>query len=144
MLQPTRVLFLCTGNSARSQMAEGLLRVLGKNAFEAFSAGLDPKGVNPLAVTAMAEIGIVISMQRSKHVEEYTYQLFDFIISVCDNAREHCQCFPVVLVICIGATLIQQASKVPLRRSFEHFVQYAMLYAIKLKSGLPIDIKFSC
>ena len=86
---PERVLFLCTGNSCRSQMAEGLLRSLG-GACEAFSAGTEPHGLNPMAVEAMREIGIDISGQRSESVEEYSGQTFDHVITVCDHARETC------------------------------------------------------
>jgi arsenate reductase (thioredoxin) len=89
-----RVLFLCTGNSARSQMAEGLLRFLGKDDFDVFSAGSNPYGLNPLAVQAMAEIGIDTSQQRSKHLNEYLGQEFNYVITVCDQANETCPTFP--------------------------------------------------
>ena len=88
-----KVLFVCTGNSARSQMAEGLLRWLADDRFEAFSAGTRPAGLNPHAVIAMAEIGIDISRQRSKHVDGLVRQHFDYVITVCDNAREACPLF---------------------------------------------------
>lgn len=88
------VLFLCTGNSARSQMAEGLLRHLAWDRFEAASAGTHPAGVNPLAVQAMREIGIDISHHRSKYVDEFLGQRFDYVITVCDRARETCPIFP--------------------------------------------------
>ncbi len=94
MPQRQRVLFLCTGNSARSQMAEGLLRHMAGDRFEAFSAGTRPAGLNPNAVKAMAEIGINIAGSRSKSVEEYLGQQFDYIFTVCDNARETCPVFP--------------------------------------------------
>ena len=89
-----RVLFLCTGNSARSQMAEGLLRKIAGDRFEVFSAGIRPAGLNPNAVTAMAEIGIDISRYRSKSVDEFAGQQFDYVITVCDNAKESCPIFP--------------------------------------------------
>jgi arsenate reductase (thioredoxin) len=89
-----RVLFLCTGNSARSQMAEGLLRKIAGDRFEVFSAGTRPAGLNPNAVTAMAEIGIDISRHRSKSVDEFGNQQFDQVITVCDNAKESCPIFP--------------------------------------------------
>jgi arsenate reductase (thioredoxin) len=89
-----RVLILCTGNSARSQMAEGLLREIAGDRFEVFSAGTRPAGLNPNAVTAMSEIGIDISRQRSKSVDEFEGQRFDYVITVCDNARESCPFFP--------------------------------------------------
>jgi arsenate reductase len=88
-----RVLFLCTGNSARSQMAEGLLRALGGGQYEVFSAGTAPKGVNPLAVRAMAEIGVDVSGQTSKHLQQYLNDPFDYVITVCDRANESCPVF---------------------------------------------------
>ncbi len=94
MRYPIRVLFLCTGNSARSQMAEGLLRALGGADFEVFSAGTDPKGLNPLAVEVMRETGIDISRQESKSIERFLNQSFDYIITVCDRARDNCPTFP--------------------------------------------------
>ena len=90
----TRVLFLCTGNSARSQMAEGLLRHLGQGAYKVHSAGTRPTVVNPLAVQAMAEIGVDISKHRSKSVAEFSGQRFDVVITVCDKAKESCPIFP--------------------------------------------------
>ncbi|HYH00873.1 MAG TPA: arsenate reductase ArsC [Terriglobales bacterium] len=90
----TRVLFLCTGNSCRSQMAEGFLRAYGGDAYEAHSAGTNPSTVNPLAAEVMKEIGIDISGQRSKNVGEYVGQHFPLVITVCDNAKEHCPIFP--------------------------------------------------
>jgi len=90
----TRVLFLCTGNSCRSQMAEGFLRARGGGVYEAHSAGTNPSTVNPLAVEVMREIGIDISGQRSKNVTEYLGQHFPFVITVCNNAAEHCPIFP--------------------------------------------------
>lgn len=90
----SKVLFLCTGNSARSQMAEGYLRHAAGDRYEAHSAGIEPKDLNPLAVEAMAEIGIDISHQRSKDVGEYLGQYVPYIITVCDHAREKCPIFP--------------------------------------------------
>jgi len=89
-----RVLILCTGNSARSQMAEGLLRHDGGAAFEVESAGTKPSRVRPEAIAAMREIGIDISGHRSKSVDEFTGQSFDYVITVCDNAKESCPVFP--------------------------------------------------
>jgi arsenate reductase (thioredoxin) len=89
-----RILILCTGNSARSQMAEGLVRQLGGDRFDAFSAGTKPSHVNPLAVQAMKEIDIDISQQRSKHLNEYLNQPFDIVMTVCDDAAETCPVFP--------------------------------------------------
>lgn len=89
-----RVLFLCTGNSCRSQMAEGGLRELAGERFEASSAGTTPTRINPAAVRVMAEIGIDISDQRSKSVDEMLGEHFDYVVTVCDNAREACPVFP--------------------------------------------------
>jgi arsenate reductase len=89
-----RVLFLCTHNSARSQMAEGLLRAVGGERFEVFSAGTEATHVRPLAIRAMKEIGIDISDQESKTLDRYWGQPFDYVITVCDNARENCPVFP--------------------------------------------------
>lgn len=89
-----RVLFLCTHNSARSQMAEGLLRNLGGDGFEAFSAGTEATHVRPLAIKAMAELGIVISGQHSKTLDRYLQEPFDEVITVCDTAAETCPIFP--------------------------------------------------
>jgi arsenate reductase len=88
-----RVLFLCTHNSARSQMAEGLLRTLGGDRFEAFSAGTDATQVRPLAIRAMAELGIDISAQTSKTLHRYLKERFDAVITVCDQANEACPVF---------------------------------------------------
>ncbi len=89
-----RVLILCTGNSARSQMAEGLLRELAGAQFDVFSAGNKPSSVNPLAIQAMRERGIDISQHRSKHLNEFLAQPFDYVITVCDQAAETCPIFP--------------------------------------------------
>ncbi len=89
-----RVLFLCTGNSARSQMAEGLLRHLGGDRFEAASAGTHPVGLNHYAVAAMNEIGIDISGHQSKRLDGYRSDRFDHVIIVCDRAKESCPIFP--------------------------------------------------
>ena len=89
-----RVLFLCTGNSCRSQMAEGALRELAGDRFEASSAGTTPTRINPTAVRVMAEIAMDISAQRSKSVVEMMGEHFDYVVTVCDNARESCPVFP--------------------------------------------------
>jgi arsenate reductase len=89
-----RVLILCTGNSVRSQMAEGLLRHLGGARYEVFSAGTRPIGVSPLAIEVMRELGIDISTQRSKSVAEFAEQTFAAVITVCDNAAQECPVFP--------------------------------------------------
>ena len=89
-----RVLFLCTGNSCRSQMAEGFLRHFYGGKYEVYSAGTKPSVVNPYAVKVMAEKEVDISNQRSKSVDEYRGQSFDKVITVCDNAKESCPVFP--------------------------------------------------
>jgi arsenate reductase len=89
-----RVLFLCTHNSARSQMAEGLLRAWASDRFDSFSAGVEATEVRPLAIRAMAEIGIDITGQSSKRLDDYLGQPFDYAITVCDEAREACPFFP--------------------------------------------------
>jgi len=89
-----RVLILCTGNSARSQMAEGLLRHDGGGRFAVFSAGVSPSRVRPEAIEAMREAGIDITTQHSKSVDEYAGQAFDYVITVCNNAREQCPVYP--------------------------------------------------
>ena len=88
------ILILCTGNSARSQMAEGIARHLFGDRFEVFSAGTHPSLVRPEAIKAMAEIGIDISGHRSKSVEEFAGREIDYVLTVCDNARENCPYFP--------------------------------------------------
>jgi arsenate reductase len=92
--QKSRVLFLCTHNSARSQMAEGLLRHLVGDRFEAMSAGTEATHVRPLAVRAMEEIGVDISRQESKTLDRYLHEPFDYVITVCDDANEACPFFP--------------------------------------------------
>ena len=89
-----RVLFLCTGNSCRSQMAEGWTRALKGDRIEAFSAGLETHGLNPRAVQAMAEAGVDISGHRSKTVADLPTKDFDCVVAVCDHARESCPFFP--------------------------------------------------
>jgi len=93
MSDKKRVLILCTGNSARSQMAEGLLRHDAGDRFDVESAGTKASSVRPEAITAMSEIGIDISGHRSKNVDEFAGQQFDYVITVCDNARETCPVF---------------------------------------------------
>ena len=92
--RPIRVLFLCTGNSARSQMAQALLQRLAGPDFEVESAGTEPKGVNPLTVAVLAESGIDWSGARSKPVSDLTGQPWDYVITVCDRARQACPVFP--------------------------------------------------
>jgi len=88
-----RVLFLCTGNSCRSQMAEGWAKALKADAIEAFSAGTNPHGMNPLAIRAMAEVSVDISGHTSKRPEDLGVE-FDYVVTVCDSANESCPVFP--------------------------------------------------
>ncbi len=90
-MSKAKVLFLCTGNSARSQMAEAFLRKYGGNEFEAYSAGLEPKGVNPYTERVMEEVGISLSGQHSKHIREYMGKVhFGYLITLCSEAEASC------------------------------------------------------
>jgi arsenate reductase len=93
-MRKKRVLVLCTGNSARSQMAEGLLRHDAGDRFDVESAGVNPGHVRPEAIAVMEEIGVDISKHRSKHVDEFAGQQFDYVLTVCDNANESCPVLP--------------------------------------------------
>ena len=93
MTKKLKVLFLCTGNSCRSQMAEGWARHLKGDVIEAYSAGIETHGLNPNAVKVMAEVGVDISGHRSKHVDELKDVEFDYVVTVCDNAHESCPLF---------------------------------------------------
>jgi arsenate reductase len=93
MADKKRVLILCTGNSARSQMAEGLLRHDAGDRFTVESAGTKPSTVRPEAITVMKEVGIDITSHRSKHVDEFAGQDFNYVLTVCDNAKENCPVF---------------------------------------------------
>jgi len=90
----TKILFLCTGNSCRSQMAEGWAKHLKQKVISAYSAGIEQHGLNPNAVKVMDEIGVDISGQQSKTIEEFVGQEFDYVITVCGHANEHCPFFP--------------------------------------------------
>ena len=89
-----RVLFLCTGNSARSIIGAALLRQVGGEAFDVHSAGTHPKGINPYTVRVLEPLGIDVSEERSKNVSEFADQTFDYVITVCDSAAEECPVFP--------------------------------------------------
>lgn len=93
-MQKLKVLFLCTGNSCRSQMAEGWARHLKSDVVEPYSAGIETHGLNPNAVKVMAEAGVDISGHRSKHLDEVRDIPFDYVVTVCDNAYESCPLFP--------------------------------------------------
>jgi arsenate reductase (thioredoxin) len=94
-MKKIRVLFLCTHNSARSQLAEGLLNALHDDRFQAYSAGTKPSQVNPFAVKALAEIGIDISSHTSKHAKDFIGKPVDIVVTVCDSAKEECPIFPL-------------------------------------------------
>jgi len=89
-----KILVLCTGNSCRSQIAEGYLRFFAGNKAEIYSAGISTHGVNPKAIATMLEDGIDISQHTSNHIDEYRHLNFDYVITVCDNAKENCPYFP--------------------------------------------------
>lgn len=89
-----KILFLCTGNSCRSQMAEGWARFLLSEYFDVYSAGIETHGLNPNAVKVMAEAGVDISKHKSSHVDEFADTEFDFVVTVCVNAHEHCPYYP--------------------------------------------------
>jgi len=93
MPEKLKILFLCTGNSCRSQMAEAWTRLLKGDRFDAYSAGVQPKPIDPRAIKAMAEAGIDISEQKSKDVDVFGNMEFDYVVTLCDNARESCPCF---------------------------------------------------
>jgi len=103
MKKKLKVLFLCTGNSCRSQMAEGWTRALQGDVIEAYSAGVEIHGLNPNAVVVMAEAGVDISQHKSKHINEFTRRDLDFVITVCSHAHETCPYFPAACqVIHVG------------------------------------------
>ena len=108
---PIRVLFVCTGNSARSQIAEAVLRRQGGADFEVFSAGTEPKGVNPYTVRVLADAGIDWSGARSKSVDGFLGQSFDYVVTVCDRARQSCPVFPGPTTHSIGGSRIRPRSK---------------------------------
>lgn len=101
-----KVLFICTHNSARSQMAEGMVNALFSDVFEAYSAGTEPSEVNPLAIRVMSEINIDISSFQSKGVDKFIGQTFDYVVTVCDSAKETCPFFP-------GGQTLHQSFKDP-------------------------------
>ncbi len=121
-----KVLFLCTGNSARSQMAEGYIRHVAGDQFEALSAGIEPKGLNPLAVEAMSEIGIDISNQKSKDVVSFLGQYIPYIVTVCDNARERAPSFPAPTSFSTGVSTTPLRLREHVRRSWLFFVACEM------------------
>ena len=122
-----RILFLCTGNSARSQMAEAFLRKYGNERFEAHSAGLEPRELNPLTIEVMKEVGIDISGQKSKGVDVYLGKvLFQYLITVCDDAEKNCPTtWPGLIKECIGHLKTLPSLKEPKKKSLLSFVKSA-------------------
>lgn len=102
--QKLKILFLCTGNSCRSQMAEGWVRQLKAEVIEPYSAGIEKHGVNPHAVKVMAEVGADLAQPYSKTVDELTDIEFDYVVTVCGHANEHCPAFPGQTVVHVGFT----------------------------------------
>lgn len=94
MTEKVKILYLCTGNSCRSQMAEAWTNRLKRDQFEAYSAGVEPKQIDPRAIEAMAEVGINISAQKSKDIDSLGDMGFDYVVTLCDNAKESCPFFP--------------------------------------------------
>src|ERR1051326_7679852 len=133
-----RVLFLCTGNSARSQMAEGLLRHLAGEEFEVYSAGTNPKGLHNASIAAMNEIGIDISQHRSKALDEFLGQGFDYVITVCDRAKQQCPVFPGATPIHWGfddpAEAPEQQQSQAFRRARDEILRRLRLF---LAAGSP-------
>ena len=123
MAEKLKILFLCTGNSCRSQMAEGWTRALKGNSIEVFSAGIETHGLNPMAVEVMAEAGVDISKHTSKHIDSLRDNVFDAVITVCDNARESCPFFQEPKEYCMLASPTLRRwrkywpHKVPVKRS---------------------------
>ncbi|MBI2816023.1 MAG: arsenate reductase ArsC [Acidobacteria bacterium] len=130
---PVKVLFLCTGNSCRSQMAEGLLRHYAGENVEVWSAGTEPEPVSRYAIRAMREIGIDISKQRSKSLESLAGREFDYVISVCDQARQSCPTYCGT-----GRTLHWS---IPDPASFNGDVQETMLVFRNVRDGLDKRIR---
>ena len=124
MADKKRVLILCTGNSARSQMAEGLLRHEAGDRFMVESAGTKPSTVRPEATAVMKEVGIDITSHRSKHVGEFAGQNFDYVLTVCDNAKESCP--SERLCACVTASTIRPQSRARMKSGSAPFATYGM------------------
>ena len=116
-----KILFLCTGNSCRSQMAEGWARELKGDTIEPFSAGIETHGLNPHAVEVMREVGVDISGHRSSHIDEFDLEKFDYIITVCDHAHESCPLVPP------GCRVIHQGFDDPPRLATDLYDEQAIL-----------------
>jgi len=126
MKDKLKILVLCTGNSCRSQMAEGFFRHYAGDKIDVKSAGLEPRGVNPLAIKVMKEVGIDISGHRSKHLNEFLNEEFDYVITVCDNAAKNCPDWPI---------RPNPPAPFPIRKGGRGVLQYA-----PTKKGRPIRL----
>jgi len=118
-----KILVLCTGNSCRSQMAHGYLASMGGEKVEVYSAGMETHGVNPKAISIMAENGVDISLHTSNHVDEYRTVEFDYVITVCDHAKERCPWFPTTAVLFhenFPDPAKATGSEEEVRKAFEH------------------------
>ena len=131
-----RILVLCTGNSARSQMAEGLLKAKLGDRFQVDSAGTRPIGVSPEAITALADIGIDISGNRSKSVDEFDGQKIDYVLTVCDNAKENCPYFPA------GTKMIHHAFEDPYFASGDFEARVAAFRKVRDRIADYIESEF--
>ena len=135
MVEKQKVLFLCTGNSCRSQMAEGFLRDMASDRFEVYSAGLKPSSVNPLAITAMDGVGVDISSHTSDSLNKYLDQSFHHLITVCDHAKESCLIFPGAGESHHWGLMIRQGQKGPNRSGSPFFVESVMRFSKGSKGG---------
>ena len=126
------VLFLCSHNSCRSQMAEGLLNAYYKDSYHAFSAGVVPSNINPYAIEVMKEIGIDMSSQYSKSIDEFKDSKFDVVVTVCDNAKEACPFFP-------GKKIIRKSFEDP--ASFSGSIEDTLKEFRKIRDKIGIWIK---
>ena len=132
----TKVLFLCTGNSCRSQMSEAWLRELGGERFAVFSAGLEPHGVHPLTIKVMEETGYDMSDHRSKHLEEFIGEInFDYLITVCGNADERCHTSPAWGSGCTGPLKTRPPSKALRSKNWPSSARCAARSKIKFRAG---------
>lgn len=135
---PIRILFLCTHNSARSQMAEALLRARSDGAIDAYSAGNEPRTVHPLAIRVLTEMGIDASGQRAKHYDDYRGQQFDYVITLCDHIREACPVFPGTPELLHWSFPDPVAVPVANDAQYQAFVQTALQLITRIRFLLPI------
>ena len=145
-----KVLFLCTGNSCRSQMAEGWTRHLKSNVIECYSAGIETHGLNPNAVQVMAEVGVDISGHRSQHVEVFKDIAFDYVVTVCGHANENCPIFPgQTKIVHVGfedppklaAEIESSEEKLNCYRRVRDQIKFYVEMLPDSLTGPPIDVK---